>query len=101
MSTGSKFGLLDYTKVFPYGRVFSHAKHSYEFPEWDNKTSDPIRQDPHQICLRNHPSLSVPHSHPADGGKGINHKIKVIKPKAYGFHDVEYFSLIIKCAFAQ
>ena len=31
--------------------------------------------------------------------EGINNKIKVIKRKAYGFHDVEYFSLIIKCAF--
>jgi len=32
--------------------------------------------------------------------EGINNKIKVIKRKAYGFHDVEYFSLIIKSAFA-
>ena len=32
--------------------------------------------------------------------EGINNKIKVIKRKAYGFHDVEYFSLIIKNAFA-
>lgn len=32
--------------------------------------------------------------------EGINNKIKVIKRKAYGFHDVEYFSLIIKDAFA-
>lgn len=31
--------------------------------------------------------------------EGINNKIKVIKRKAYGFHDVEYFSLIIKSAF--
>jgi transposase len=31
--------------------------------------------------------------------EGIN-KIKVIKRKAYGFHDIEYFSLIIKNAFA-
>jgi len=31
--------------------------------------------------------------------EGINNKIKVIKRKAYGFHDIEYFSLIIKCAF--
>ncbi len=31
--------------------------------------------------------------------EGINNKIKVIKRKAYGFHDVEYFSLIIKDAF--
>lgn len=28
----------------------------------------------------------------------INNKIKVIKRKAYGFHDVEYSSLIIKSA---
>jgi len=33
--------------------------------------------------------------------EGINNKIKVIKRKAYGFHDVEYFSLIIKSAFAH
>lgn len=32
--------------------------------------------------------------------EGINNKIKVIKRKAYGFHDVEYFSLIIKNAFS-
>lgn len=32
--------------------------------------------------------------------EGINNKIKVIKRKAYGFHDVEYFSLIIKSAFS-
>lgn len=31
--------------------------------------------------------------------EGINNKIKVIKRKAYGFHDLEYFSLIIKDAF--
>ncbi len=31
--------------------------------------------------------------------EGINNKIKVIKRKAYGFHDIEYFSLIIKNAF--
>lgn len=31
--------------------------------------------------------------------EGINNKIKVIKRKAYGFHDMEYFSLIIKDAF--
>ena len=33
--------------------------------------------------------------------EGINNKIKVIKRKAYGFHDVEYFSLAIKNAFAE
>lgn len=32
--------------------------------------------------------------------EGINNKIKVIKRKAYGFHDIEYFSLIIKGAFS-
>lgn len=32
--------------------------------------------------------------------EGINNKIKVIKRKAYGFHDTEYFCLIIKNAFA-
>ena len=32
--------------------------------------------------------------------EGINNKIKVIKRKAFGFHDEEYFSLIIKDAFA-
>jgi len=33
--------------------------------------------------------------------EGINNKIKVIKRKAYGFHDIEYFSLIIKDSFAR
>jgi len=33
--------------------------------------------------------------------EGINNKIKVIKRKAHGFHDIEYFSLIIKNAFAH
>ena len=33
--------------------------------------------------------------------EGINNKIKVIKRKAYGFHDVEYFSLVIKNAFTE
>jgi len=32
--------------------------------------------------------------------EGINNKIKVIKRGAYGFHDTEYFCLIIKNAFA-
>jgi len=33
--------------------------------------------------------------------KGINNKIKVMKRRAYGFHDVEYFSLIIRDSFAM
>jgi len=33
--------------------------------------------------------------------EGINNQIKVIKRKAYGFHDVEYFSLIIQDSFAR
>ena len=33
--------------------------------------------------------------------EGINNKIKVIKRKAYGFHDLEYFSLIIQDSFAR
>ena len=32
--------------------------------------------------------------------EGINNKIKVIKRKAYGFHDDEYFALKVKQAFA-
>ncbi len=32
--------------------------------------------------------------------RGLTIKFKVIKRKAYGFHDIEYFSLIIKNAFA-
>jgi transposase len=32
--------------------------------------------------------------------EGINNKVKVIKRKAYGFHDLEYFSLVIKDAFS-
>lgn len=31
--------------------------------------------------------------------EGINNKIKVIKRKAYGFRDFEYFALLIKSAF--
>jgi len=31
--------------------------------------------------------------------EGVNNKIRVIKRKAYGFHDTEYFSLVIKNAF--
>ena len=31
--------------------------------------------------------------------EGMNNKIKVIKRKAYGFLDMEYFSLLIKNAF--
>lgn len=40
-------------------------------------------------------------SYPIHTGRleGINNKIKVIKRKAYGFHDIEYFSLVIKDAF--
>jgi transposase len=33
--------------------------------------------------------------------EGINNKIKVIKRRAYGFHDMEYFALVIKDAFAH
>lgn len=33
--------------------------------------------------------------------EGINNKIKLIKRRAYGFHDLEYFSLIIKDAFSN
>jgi transposase len=33
--------------------------------------------------------------------EGINNKVKVIKRKAYGFHDIEYFSLVIKDAFSK
>ena len=35
------------------------------------------------------------------GLEGINNKIKVIKRKAYGFHDVEYSSLLIENAFTE
>ncbi|MCX5677103.1 MAG: transposase, partial [Planctomycetota bacterium] len=30
--------------------------------------------------------------------EGVNNKIKVIKRKAYGFHDPEYFALKVKQA---
>jgi len=33
--------------------------------------------------------------------EGINNKIKVMKRRAYGFHDLEYFSLIIQDSFAR
>ena len=32
--------------------------------------------------------------------EGMNNKIKLIKRKAYGFHDIEYFVLKVKQAFA-
>jgi transposase len=42
-------------------------------------------------------------SYPIHTGRleGINNKIKVIKRRAYGFHDMEYFALVIKDAFAR
>jgi transposase len=33
--------------------------------------------------------------------EGINNKVRVIKRKAYEFYDLEYFSLVIKDAFAN
>jgi len=33
--------------------------------------------------------------------EGINNKIKVIRIKVYGFHDIEYFSFIIQDSFAR
>jgi transposase len=41
--------------------------------------------------------------HPIHTGKleGVNNKIKVIKRKAYGFHDVRYFTLKIYQAFSN
>jgi len=33
--------------------------------------------------------------------EGVNNKIKVIKRKAYGYHDLRYFSLKIIQAFAN
>ena len=41
--------------------------------------------------------------YPIHTGKleGVNNKIKVIKRKAYGYHDVRYFSLKIIQAFAN
>ena len=41
--------------------------------------------------------------YPIHTGKleGVNNKIKVIKRKAYGFHDLRYFTLIIYQAFAN
>lgn len=42
-------------------------------------------------------------THPIHTGKieGVNNKIKVIKRKAYGFHDVRYFTLKIYQAFSN
>jgi transposase len=41
--------------------------------------------------------------HPIHTGKieGVNNKIKVIKRKAYGFHDIRYFTLKIYQAFSN
>jgi len=43
-----------------------------------------------------------PADYPIDTSRleGANNKIKVIKRKAYGFHDSEYFALKVKQAFA-
>jgi len=51
----------------------------------------------HSYGIINHCRYAIHTSRP----EGINNKIKVIKRKAFGFHDEEYFSLIIiKDAFA-
>ena len=34
-----------------------------------------------------------------EAAKGVNNKIKVMKRKAYGFHDLQYFTLKIYQAF--
>jgi transposase len=43
------------------------------------------------------------YEYPIHTGKleGVNNKIKVIKRRAYGFHDVRYFSIKIIQAFAN
>ncbi len=54
--------------------------------------------------LQNHRYGIVNHcDYPVHTGKleGVNNKIKVIKRKAYGFHDIRYFTLKIYQAFAN
>ncbi len=51
--------------------------------------------------LRRHEDGILNHAdYPIDTGRleGINNKIKVIKRKAYGFHDTRYFMLKVKQA---
>lgn len=49
----------------------------------------------HEYGILNHCDFPIGTSHL----EGINNKIKLIKRKAYGFHDPEYFALKIKQAF--
>jgi transposase len=54
--------------------------------------------------LQRHRDGILNHCHyPIHTGKleGVNNKIKVIKRKAYGFHDLRYFTLKIYHAFAN
>jgi len=54
-------------------------------------------------CLRKHAYGILNHADYPIGTsalEGMNNKIKVIKRKAYGFHDIEYFVLKVKQAFA-
>ncbi len=53
--------------------------------------------------LRNHEYGILEHADYPIGTsilEGVNNKIKVIKRKAYGFHDMDYFTLKVKQAFA-
>ena len=50
----------------------------------------------HEYGILNHADYPISTS-PLEG---MNNKIKVIKRKAYGFHDSEYFALKVKQAFA-
>ncbi len=52
--------------------------------------------------LRRHERGIVAHAHypiPTSRLEGVNNRIKVIKRKAYGFHDPDYFALKVKQAF--
>ena len=54
-------------------------------------------------CLRKHDYGILNHADYPIGTstlEGMNNKIKLIKRKAYGFHDIEYFVLKVKQAFA-
>jgi hypothetical protein len=66
---------------------------------FESKIQPLISFAPFTIFLLNYQSLQISHSH---GEVGVNqHKIKVIKRRAYGFHDMECFALVIKDAFAH
>ena len=84
----------------------------YRYRAWANKAIDSwckLARSVKQPVLTNFVNMLERHrygivnhcDHPIHTGKieGVNNKIKVIKRKAYGFHDLRYFTLKIYQAF--